>query len=92
MSALNGSCTFPVLPDSGADISVGGLAMLECLNEHPDNLLSSSVTPRAVNGSTMTPIGNREIASISNPWPYRIHRRIPHLPTDEGGSSFMEGC
>ena len=54
MSVLNGSCTFPVLPDSGADISVAGLAMLECLNEHPDNLLYSSVTPRAVNGSTMS--------------------------------------
>ena len=67
MSALNGSCTFPVLPDSGADISVAGLAMLECLNEHPDNLLSSSVTPRAVNGSTMSPIGKLPLSLTLGP-------------------------
>ena len=67
MSALNVSCTFPVVPDSGADISVAGLAMLECLNEHPDNLLSSSVTPRAVNGSTMSPIGKLPLSLQNTP-------------------------
>ena len=67
MSALNGSCT---LPDSGADISVAGLAMLECLNEHPDNLLSSSVTPRAVNGSTMSPIGKLPLSLTLSPTEY----------------------
>ena len=70
MSALNGSCTFPVLPDSGADISVAGLAMLECLNKHPDNLLSSSVTPRAVNGSTMSPIGKLPLSLTLGPTEY----------------------
>ena len=53
MTALNGSCTFP---DSGADILVAGLAMLECLNEHPNSLLPSSITLCAINGSTMCPI------------------------------------
>ena len=45
-----------VLPDSGADVSVAGLAVLESLNEYPDNLLPSKVIPRAVNGTTMSPI------------------------------------
>ena len=57
VASLNGNTTIPVLPDSGADISVAGPSMLEKLNEHPDNLLPSNVRPRAVNGNTMTPIG-----------------------------------
>ena len=48
--------TVSALPDSGADVSVAGLAVLESLNEHPDNLLPSKVVPRAVNGTTMSPI------------------------------------
>ena len=55
VASLNGNTTIPVLPDSGADISVAGPSMLEKLNEHPDNLLPSNVRPRA--GNTMTPIG-----------------------------------
>ena len=57
MSALNGQATVQVLPDSGADISVAGKALLDHLHEHPDNLLTSDVTPRAVNGTKMHPIG-----------------------------------
>ncbi len=40
MSSLNGKATVRALPDSGADISVGGKDLLEHLHEHPDNLLS----------------------------------------------------
>ena len=57
MTSLNGNSTISVLPDSGADISVAGLAMLKSLDEHPDNLLPSNITPRAVNGTTMYPVG-----------------------------------
>ena len=57
ISSLNGNSTVPVLPDSGADVSVAGPAVLNSLNEHPDNLLSSNIIPRAVNGTTMTPLG-----------------------------------
>ena len=57
MTSLNGAATVRVLPDSGADICVAGRTLLEQLNEHPDNIPSSSVTPRAVNGTSMHPIG-----------------------------------
>ena len=46
-----------MLPDSGADVSVAGLAFLANLSEHTNNLLPSEVTPCAVNGMTMNPIG-----------------------------------
>ena len=49
------------LPDSGADICVAGIALLQQLHEHPDNLLPSTITPRAVNGTTMNPIGKLPI-------------------------------
>ena len=55
--SLNGQASVQVLPDSGADISVAGRALLSHLHEHPDNLLPSNVTPHAVNGSLMRPIG-----------------------------------
>ena len=70
MTALNGSSTMSVLPDSGADISVAGLAMLHSLNEHPDNLEPSSVTPRAVNGTTMSPIGKLQVCLSLGPTEY----------------------
>ena len=57
MSSLNGKATVKALPDSGADICVAGTALLQQLHEHPDNLLPSVVTPQAVNGTTMNPIG-----------------------------------
>ena len=44
--SLNGQASVQVLPDSGADISVAGRALLSHLHEHPDNLLPSNVTPR----------------------------------------------
>ena len=61
MSSLNGQATVEVLPDSGADVCVEGLTLLKQLNEHQDNLLSSSVTPRAVNNTTMKPLGKLPI-------------------------------
>ena len=57
MSSLNGQAMVEALPDSGADICVGGAALLHQLNEHPANLLPSTITPRAVNGTTMKPVG-----------------------------------
>ena len=61
MSSLNGQATVEALPDSGADICVGGTTLLQQLHEHPDNLLPSTTTPRAVNGTTMSPIGKLPI-------------------------------
>ena len=57
MSSLNGHTTGLILPDSGAEISIAGHGLLRSLNEHPDNLLQSTISPRAVNGSIMHPIG-----------------------------------
>ena len=54
---LNGAVTTAVLPDSGADISAAGTGILSQLNEHIDNLLPSSVIPKAANGAEMHPVG-----------------------------------
>ena len=61
-SSLNGCTTITALPDSGAEISLAGPSLLSELNEHPDNLLPSPISPRAVNGSSMHPIGKIPIA------------------------------
>ena len=57
VSSLNGCASLNILPDSGADISVAGPSTLTQLHEHPDNLLPSGLTPRAVNGTSMHPLG-----------------------------------
>ena len=57
VSFLNGCASLYILPDSGADISVAGPSTLTQLHEHPDNLLPSGLTPRAVNGTSMHPLG-----------------------------------
>ena len=57
ISSLNGTAEIETLPDSGADLSVAGKVALTHLGEHQDNLLPSNITPRAVNGTKMQPIG-----------------------------------
>ena len=57
ISSSSGMKQVEVLPDSGADISAAGQGILRILGQHVDNLLPSSINPRAVNGSCMTPIG-----------------------------------
>ena len=37
VKSLNGASTIKALPDSGADVSVAGIAVLDSLNEHPDS-------------------------------------------------------
>ena len=57
LSTPNGSALLTALPDSGADVSVAGLNVIEQLSDHKDNLLPSQVTPRTVSGHRMYPIG-----------------------------------
>lgn len=57
MSSSSVTRQVEVLPDSGADISAAGQGILKILGQHEDNLLPSSISPRAVNGSYMRPIG-----------------------------------
>ena len=57
LTSLNRSTVVEALPDSGADISAAGIHLLTQLGEHQLNLLPSQVTPRAVNGMSMQPIG-----------------------------------
>ena len=46
----NSAIATAVLPDSGVDISAAGTGILSQLNEHIDNMLPSSVIPKASNG------------------------------------------
>ena len=57
MSSSSSIREVEVLPDSGADISAAGQEILGTLGQHIDNLLPSNISPRAVNGSCMTPMG-----------------------------------
>ena len=57
VTSLNGSREIEMLPDSGADISAAGKEILNSLGEHADNLPQSGITPRAVNGTAMEPLG-----------------------------------
>ena len=57
MSSSSGTRRVEVLPDSGVDISAAGQGILSMLGQYVDNLLPSKISPRAVNGSHMTPIG-----------------------------------
>ena len=45
------------LPDTGADICVGGLDFLEKMGEYPENLLPAEQHPCAANGETITSVG-----------------------------------
>ena len=45
------------LPDTGADISVGGLDFLEELGEYPENLLPPEQHPSAANGEIIASVG-----------------------------------
>ena len=46
-----------VLPDSGADISAAGQTIVDMLGHHLDNLAPSEISPRALNGACMKPVG-----------------------------------
>ena len=57
VTSTKGSSDIQVLLDSGADISASGREILTHLNEQIDTLSPSDVTPKAVNGTKMYPIG-----------------------------------
>ena len=46
-----------VLPDSGADISAAGQTIVSILGHHLDNLAPSKISPGAVNGAYIKPVG-----------------------------------
>jgi len=57
VSSSTGTHYIDVLPDSGADIVAAGQEMLHTLGHHIDNILSSTINPRTVNGSSMVALG-----------------------------------
>ena len=61
ITTLNGTRSIAVIPDSGADVSAAGEAILHHLNEHLDNLLPSHIVPKAANGTEMHPMGKLPI-------------------------------
>ena len=57
ISTSTGTCYIEVLPDSGADISAAGQGVLKVLGQQTDDILPSNISPRTVNGTSMTPLG-----------------------------------
>ena len=57
VATCHGQADIHVLPDSGADICAAGPQFVTALGEYLDNLAHSDVTPRAVNGTTLQPLG-----------------------------------
>ena len=57
ITSANSSSKLEVLPDSGADILVAGKEVLQHLNEQANCLPPSAVTPKAVNGTKLYPLG-----------------------------------
>ena len=57
MSSSSSIREVEVLPDSGADIRTYQQQNRRSWKHHIDNLLPSNISPRAVNGSCMTPVG-----------------------------------
>ena len=56
ISSSTGTWDLHVLPDSGADISTAGQEVLEYLGHQVDNIPPSYISPRTVNGLSMTPL------------------------------------
>ena len=57
MTSSERTALVTVLPDSGADISAAGQTIVGMLGHHLDNLAPSEISPRAVNGACMKPVG-----------------------------------
>lgn len=57
VATCNGQTSFDILPDSGADICAAGPQFVQALGESMNNLAYSNISPRAVNGSTLHPVG-----------------------------------
>ena len=57
ISSSTGTRYIEVLPDLGADISAAGQGVLKVPGQHIDNILPSNISPRTVNGTSMTPLG-----------------------------------
>ncbi len=52
-----GQASLDILPDSGTDICAAGPQFVHALGECMNNLAHSNVSPRAVNGSILDPVG-----------------------------------
>ena len=57
MTSSERTALVTVLPDSGADISAAGQTIVGMLGHHLDNLAPSEISPQAVNGACMKPVG-----------------------------------
>ena len=57
MTSSTGKKNTTVLPDSGAEITAAGKDILKYLDHHPHNFLPSTIVPRTVNVSSISPIG-----------------------------------
>ncbi len=66
VSNPNGSAFTQALPDSGANISIAGVGIVELLGDHKDNLLPSQITPKTVSSHRMTPIGRLPVTITLN--------------------------
>ena len=65
-----------VLPDSGADISAAGQTIVDMLRHHLDKLAPSEISPRAVNGTCMKPVGKIPVTISLQGWTCRDDMHI----------------
>ena len=81
VTTCNGEANIAILPDSGADICAAGPEFVKSLGEHMDNLAPSQIVPRAINGSTLHPVGKlpkvtfhtRDRTARSRCHPFMVH-------------------
>ena len=64
MTSSERTALVTVLPDSEADISAAGQTIVGMLGHHLDNLAPSEISPRAVNGACMKPVGKIPVTII----------------------------
>ena len=89
VASRNGQADYSILPDTGAEICAAGLDFMIAVGEHVNNLMDSNLAVRAVNCTTMRPLGmirNVKFAYMNQ----GMHGRRPHLQIRPDSSHLLD--